>query len=78
MKKIIAMIAVAAVLSACDGYDHNGCRDSVVKEVGTQNVVEVHPWNFVAKDTQGNIWYYETMNASNTHITKKQPLFVAQ
>lgn len=78
MKKIICMIAVAAALAACDGYDHIGCRNTVVNEVGTHNVVEVEPWKFVAKDAQGSVWYYETMNVSNTKITKKQPLFIVK
>jgi ABC-type glycerol-3-phosphate transport system substrate-binding protein len=75
MKKIIMAVLLAAALAGCSGYDHLGCRNSVVKDVGTQDVVEVSSWHFVAKDTQGNIWYYETMNVSNTKITSKTPLF---
>jgi hypothetical protein len=77
MKKIIAFAAVALAMTGCSSYDHNECRNSVVKEVGTQDVVEIHPFRFVARDSKGAIWYYETMNQLDTRISKKQPLFVA-
>jgi hypothetical protein len=77
MKKIILAVAITASLAGCSGIDHLGCRNSVVKDVGTQDVVEVDNWKFVAKDAQGNVWYYETMSVVNTGVTKKIPLFKA-
>jgi hypothetical protein len=77
MKKLITIAAVAVTLTGCSSYDHNECRNSVVRDVGTQDVVEVHSWRFVARDAHGAIWYYETMNQLDTRISKKQPLFAA-
>jgi hypothetical protein len=78
MKKLITIAAVAVTLTGCSSYDHNECRNSVVRDVGTQDVVEVHPWRFVARDAHGAIWYYETMNQLDAQISKKQPVFAAQ
>jgi hypothetical protein len=78
MKKFIAIAAAAVALTGCSSYDHNECRNSVVKEVGTQDVVEIEPFRFVARDSKGAIWYYETMNQLDTRVSKKQPVFVAQ
>jgi hypothetical protein len=77
MKKIIGFAAVTFALSGCDSHDHKLCRDSVVREVGTQEVFEVSPYRFVARDYKGAIWYYETMNQMDTQVSKKQPVFIA-
>jgi hypothetical protein len=78
MKKIICFISVAFALAGCTGYDHKLCRDSVVREAGTQEVYEVSPYRFVAKDSKGNVWYYETMNQTDAQVSKKQPVFGVQ
>jgi hypothetical protein len=78
MKKIIAFVAITFALAGCSSYDHKACRDSVVRDVGTQDVAEVHSFRFVARDSKGAIWYYETMNQTDTEISKKQPVFSAQ
>jgi hypothetical protein len=78
MKKIIGFAALAFTLSGCSSYDHTLCRDSVVREVGTQDVYEVSSYRFVAKDSKGNVWYYETMNQMDAQVSKKQPVFGIQ
>lgn len=79
MKKIViavSMMFVAFAMAGCGSYDHKLCRDSVVREVGTQDVVEVKPFRFVARDSKGSVWYYETMNQTDTNVSMKQPLFL--
>lgn len=77
MKKIILAVAMMATLAGCSGYDHLSCRETVVKAVGTQDVVEVSAWKFVAKDVEGSVWYFETMNNTNTDVTKQVMIFKA-
>jgi hypothetical protein len=78
MKKIILCAAIAILATGCSSYDHKLCRDSVVREVGTQEVFEVTPYRFVARDSKGNVWYYETMNQLDAQVSKKQPVFGVQ
>lgn len=78
MKKILLAITLIASLAGCSGFDKNACRESVVKQFNTQNVVEVKEYRYVVKDNQGNLWYVEVMNGNDTNITKKIPIFFGE
>ena len=77
MKWIAVVILGCMLLFGCAGDDRSECFQSVQNTFPGGKVVVLgrDGYKFVVKDKDGSVWYVETMNSSDTNITKKIQLF---
>jgi len=79
MKKLFTMMVAACALSACGaGMNKINCRQAVVEEFKSADVVALKEYKFIVRDAAGNVWLVETMNMSDTKITAKTLIFTAK
>lgn len=71
---LFCLISSLLIIS-CKGHDKTACKQTVIKEFPKAQQVTYlvnNPWKCIVIDSIGSIWYIETMNATNTNITKKE------
>ncbi len=78
MKRLISIAALATLLTGCgDAYSTMACRQTVIDDLKTNEVKEVpgRYFRYIARTPDGAIWYVECLDASDTRITTKTPIF---
>lgn len=76
--KIIVLALAMVCLVGC-GFSSVRCRQSVAKKYGAEvQVIPGEQFKFIARDTNGAIWFVETMNTGNAEISSEVLLFSPQ
>lgn len=79
MKTLLPLIvAAAATVSGCgEAFNPTACRQNVVEEMGTADVVQVRnrDFHFIVRKKDGSVWYVETLNGRDAKVSAKTMLF---
>lgn len=82
MKKIFGIVCLCLLLAGCtqewrDARNGMKCMQSVMEDIGTDDVKTIcdSKYRFIARDTAGNIWYYETLSDHSPEVTAKVKIF---
>lgn len=81
MRKIVLTVLLLALVGChSDATNPMKCRQAVVEEFNTSEVVPFSDskFRFIVKDGDGNIWIAETMSAQTPKVTAKTLIFKAQ
>jgi hypothetical protein len=78
--KVLLLVGCGIVLAACgDGYNRLKVREAIRAEFKSDEIVNVpgKDWQFIIRDTSGNIWVAEAMS-NDAVVTAKTLIFASK
>lgn len=80
MKYILALLLLSFALltTGCGpAFSTDSCRASVMADAGTYDVTTApdKSFTFIVRKKDGSVWIYKTMNANDSQVTERIPVF---